>query len=103
MPSVCSPSPAFATIDGSRRRCTVEFLSDEFAQRGEERLRAVCLDGRPVLTVVRNGRQIAASCIVTTVTEQYPYLECDSGYHWSREHFFEIFRATLPADLSLAS
>jgi hypothetical protein len=72
----------------------IEFASDQAACRGDERLRAMCVDGQPVLSVARSGLQIAGSCIIASVLESSTQVECDADHHWSREDFFRIFRAT---------
>jgi hypothetical protein len=71
----------------------VEFASDQAAQRGDERLRAMRLDGEPALRVARSGLQIAASCVITSFVDPSTQVECDADHHWSRENFFSIFCA----------
>jgi hypothetical protein len=99
---------AFAGVRNCRQvapamhQFAIEFTSDEAAQRADERLRAVRLDGRPVLSVARNGRRIAASCAITAVLDPATQVECDSEHHWSRENFFSIFRATLLSEMGIA-
>ena len=91
---------AFAGIKQHRQvtpampQFTIEFASDEAARRGDERLRAMRVDGQPVLSVARSGLQIAASCIIASSLESSTQMECDADHHWSREDFFSIFRAT---------
>ncbi len=74
------------------RQFALEFTSEHAARRGDERLRAVRVNGRPALRVARIGQLIAVSCIVTAIVDQSTQVECDADRHWSREDFFSIFR-----------
>jgi hypothetical protein len=70
----------------------IEFSSEQAALRGDERLRAIRVDGRPVLRVMRGGQRIAVSCLITASVDPATQVECDGDHHWSRENFFSIFR-----------
>jgi len=85
---------AYRQVAPAMHQFAIELGSEEAARRGDERLRALRVDGQPVLSVDRSGKRIAASCIITTVLELSTQVECDGDYHWSRENFFTIFRAT---------
>lgn len=80
----------------------IEFASDDAARQGDERLRAMHVEGRPVLSVDRSGCRLAASCVITSVLDASTQVECNGDHHWSRENFFSIFRATLLAELGIA-
>jgi hypothetical protein len=99
---------AFAGIRDSRQvapalhQFAIELISEEAARQAEQRLRAVRLDGCPVLSVDRNGRRIAASCIISLALDRSTQVECDADLHWSREPFFSIFQPTLLTELGIA-
>ena len=81
-------------VAAAMHQFAIEFASDEAARQGDERLRAMQVDGQPVLSVARSGLQIAASCVIASALASSTQVECDAGSHWSREDFFRIFRAT---------
>jgi hypothetical protein len=64
----------------------VEFESEEAARRGDERLRAMRVDGQQALRVERNGKQLFAWCQITTAIAPSAQLECDRT-----ESFFSMF------------
>jgi hypothetical protein len=92
---------AFAGVTGHTRvapvmahQFQVEFESEGAARIAQERLLALRVDGCPVMSVERNGKQLFAWCSITTAVDpsaRFDRTDGDRHGESGRQSFFSIF------------